>query len=50
MDAIGRRLYELNIGKLRIATDAQVSELIRQASQKVGEHKFSHRFLTTEWE
>lgn len=50
MDAIGRRLYELNIGKLRIATDAQVSEPIRQASQKVGEHKFSHRFLTTEWE
>lgn len=50
MDAIGRRLYELNIGKLRIATDAQISELIQQASEKVGDHKFSHRFLTTEWE
>jgi len=50
MDAIGRRLYELNIGKLRIATDAQISELIQQASSKVVGHKFSHRFLTTEWE
>jgi hypothetical protein len=50
MDAIGRRLYELNIGKLRIATDAQIAELIQQASKKVGDHKFSLRFLTTEWE
>jgi hypothetical protein len=50
MDAIGRRLYELNIGRLRIATDAQISELIWQVSKKVGEHKFSYRFLTTEWE
>jgi hypothetical protein len=50
MDAIGRRLYELNIGKLRIATDGHISELIQQASKKVGDHKFSLRFLTTEWE
>ncbi len=50
MDAIGCRLYELNIGKLRIATDAQIAELIQQASKKVGDHKFSLRFLTTEWE
>ena len=49
MDTIGRRLYELNIGKLRIATDAQITELIQQASKTVGEHKFSLRFLTTEW-
>lgn len=50
MEAIGRRLYELNIGKQRIATDAQIAELLQQASAKVGEHKFSLRFLTTEWE
>ncbi len=50
MDAIGRRLYELNIGKLRIATAAQIAELIRQASSEIGEHKFSLRFLATEWE
>jgi len=50
MDAIGRRLYELNIGKLRIATDSQISELIQTASSQVGGHKFSLRFLTAEWE
>jgi superfamily I DNA/RNA helicase len=49
MDAIGRRLYELNVGKLKIATDAQVVELIREGSKNAGEHKFSLRFLTTEW-
>jgi hypothetical protein len=49
MDAIGRRLYELNIGKLKIATDAQIVELLREASKNAGEHKFSLRFLTTEW-
>lgn len=50
MDAIGRRLYELNIGKLQIATESQISELIQHASSAVGGHKFSLRFLTTEWE
>lgn len=50
MDAIGRRLYELNIGKLHIASTSAVSDLMEQASQVVGGHKFSLRFLTTEWE
>ncbi|MFP5229954.1 MAG: 3'-5' exonuclease [Acidobacteriota bacterium] len=50
MDAIGRRLYELNIGKLRIATDGQICALLQNASEKVGGHKFSFRFLITEWE
>ncbi len=50
MDAIGRRLYELNIGKLKIATDPQIVELVRGASKNAGAHKFSLRFLTTEWQ
>ncbi len=50
MDAIGRRLYELNIGKLKIATDTQIVELVREASKNAGAHKFSLRFLTTEWQ
>jgi hypothetical protein len=50
MDAIGRRLYELNIGKLKIATKTQIADLLRQASKNAGDHKFSLRFLTTEWE
>lgn len=50
MDAIGHRLYEFNIGKLSIATSAQIAELLQQASDNASEHKFSLRFLTTEWE
>lgn len=50
MDAVGRRLYELNIGKLKIATKAHIADLLRQASKDAGEHKFTLRFLTTEWE
>ncbi len=50
MDAIGKRLYELNIGKSKIATSKQIQDLLRQSSADAGEHKFSLRFLTTEWE
>ena len=49
MDAIGRRLYELNIDKLKIATDTQIVELVREASKDAGEQKFSLRFLISEW-
>lgn len=48
--AIARRLYEMNIGKLAIASPSQVAELIRKASAEVGGHHFSERFLITEWE
>ena len=50
MEAIGRRLFELNLGKPKIATSAQITKLIEQASKDAGDHKFSLRFLTTEWE
>lgn len=50
MDAIGTRLYELNLGKPHIAPSSVVCDLIEQASQSVSGHKFSLRFLTTEWE
>lgn len=50
MGAIGVRLYELNIGQIRTATPEMISALLQKASQAVGEHKFSLRFLITEWE
>ena len=50
MEAIGRRLYELNIGKLKPATTSMVSDLLQEAARAVGDHKFSLRFLTMEWE
>lgn len=50
MDTIGKRLYEANIGKLRLASSGEIGELMQKASQGAGEHKFSLRFLMSEWE
>lgn len=50
MESIGRRLYELNIGKLNLATDSAITDLLQEASRSAGDHKFSLRFLVTEWE
>ncbi len=50
MDAIGKRLYELNIEKPRIASREAVGNALQAASSAVGDHRFSQRFLLTEWE
>jgi mRNA-degrading endonuclease RelE of RelBE toxin-antitoxin system len=50
MNAIGRRLYELNLGRAEIAPRATVRELLSEASGAVERHKFSLQFLLTEWE
>jgi superfamily I DNA/RNA helicase len=49
MESIGRRLYELNIGKLNLAGEPLIADLLQEASRSVGDHKFSLRFLTAEW-
>jgi hypothetical protein len=49
MNALGRRLYEINIGKPKIAGE----DVIRQqlaAAKAATNSKFSLRFLETEWE
>jgi superfamily I DNA/RNA helicase/mRNA-degrading endonuclease RelE of RelBE toxin-antitoxin system len=50
MNAIGRRLFELNIGKPRIASPATVRKLMAEAASAVEGNKFSLQFLMTEWE
>ena len=50
MDAIGRRLYELNITKPQMASRQDTDVALEEASAAVGEHRFSRRFLVTEWE
>ena len=50
MNAIGRRLYEVNIGRLQIASREAVRDLLSEASGAVPGHKFSLQFLLTEWE
>ena len=46
INAIGRRLYELHFGSLNIASSGIIQGLLTEAEG----HKFSLRFLATEWE
>ena len=48
MSAIGRRLYAANVGRLGLATDQDIRELLRQAAADVEGHRFGAHFLRTE--
>ena len=50
MDAIGRKLYELNLGGLHIASREVIQQLLEAAAKEVDEHKFTMHFLMSEWE
>jgi superfamily I DNA/RNA helicase len=50
MNTLGRRLYELNIGRPRIASREAVRSLLKEAASTVTGNKFSLQFLMTEWE
>jgi mRNA-degrading endonuclease RelE of RelBE toxin-antitoxin system len=50
MDAIGRRLFELNVGKPQIATREAVWGSLKEAASAVEGNKFPPQFLMTEWE
>jgi len=50
MDAIGRRLYESNFGKLALASRGMVRRLLEEFADEAEGHGFSPRFLLTEWE
>ena len=50
MDAIGRRLYEVNFERPRVASREVITQLLEEASRGVEGHKFSPHFLLTEWE
>ena len=50
MNSIGSRLYELNLGKPRIATSETIQQLLQDAANSATGNKFSMRFLLTEWE
>ncbi len=49
MSTIGKQLYEANFGKPNIASQNTIQELIDDASGAVENHKFSRRFLMSEW-
>lgn len=50
MDAVGRRLYELNIERPSLASKGETSQLLMDAATEVEGHKFTQHFLITEWE
>jgi superfamily I DNA/RNA helicase/mRNA-degrading endonuclease RelE of RelBE toxin-antitoxin system len=50
MNSIGRRLYEVNLGKLQIASGETIHQIIEEASNAAQGNRFSLHFLMTEWE
>ncbi|MEO6097352.1 MAG: UvrD-helicase domain-containing protein [Fibrobacteria bacterium] len=50
LNAIGRRLFELNVDRTPVADAKTVSKALRDASEQVLGHKFSEHFLRTEWD
>jgi mRNA-degrading endonuclease RelE of RelBE toxin-antitoxin system len=49
LDAMGARLYERNIGPVKLAQRAVVRELLRESASHISEAKFSLQFLLSEW-
>jgi len=50
MNSIGRRLHEVNLGKLQIASGETIRRIIDDASNAAQGNRFSLHFLMTEWE
>lgn len=50
MNAIGERLYGLNLGKVRLVSTDTIQDLLSESAAKVSSHAFSQHFLATEWE
>jgi superfamily I DNA/RNA helicase len=49
IEAIGKRLYEGFFGKLNLATEEQLRQLLREAASNITNQEFSDAFLWTEW-
>jgi len=50
MNALGERLYGLNLGKVCLAPPEAIQALLSESAAKVSGHAFSKHFLVTEWE
>ena len=50
IDAVCKRLYEVQLGPAKIASRGYIQDLLKEASSRVAEFKFSARFLLGEWE
>lgn len=50
LNAVGKRLYETNIGKPRFATAETVRESLQNVAKDTPDNRFSLQFLLSEWE
>jgi mRNA-degrading endonuclease RelE of RelBE toxin-antitoxin system len=50
LSAVGLRLYKAHIGQPTIASRELTRDIVEEAANAVGGHKFSLHFLVTEWE
>ena len=50
IDALGERLYRLNLGAFKLASSEQIGQRIEEAVAATGESRFSTDFIRTEWE
>jgi superfamily I DNA/RNA helicase/mRNA-degrading endonuclease RelE of RelBE toxin-antitoxin system len=50
LDSIGRRLYELNVGRIALATKEGLKCALRDAALRTKDGKFSPQFLFSEWQ
>ena len=50
IDALGERLFKLNLGAPSFASDAQIRAVMEEASTKVADCRLATSFMLTEWE
>ena len=50
IDALGERLFELNLGTPSFASDTQILSLIEEAATNTEDNRFTTSFMLTEWE
>ena len=49
LDSIAKRIGRARFGKLKLATDEQIKELLSDAARNVTESRFTNNFLWDEW-
>ena len=50
IDALGERLFDLNLGTPSFASDTQIRSLIEEAATNTEDSRFTTSFMLTEWE
>ena len=50
VDSIGRRLYELNFGRVNLVSRKVIEDILHEYLQGDNDNKFSLQFLISEWE